>query len=203
MGQAFEVVDLGAAEQELSIEVRPGHTWEGMDCEPGTDFVISPPLTEEEHTTLIEKHGPGSQIGELLLFSREHIDHSLTLNVEDEPSEEQIENGIELAKEIITLKGLKAGKVVSAIGETTHEYLVLSQKGSIKLRPQLVDPEDIAEFVAVDREQVYRWIAEDRIPFVDLQDGEYKIPLHGFQGAMSQLFDMEGDMEKLLGDEPS
>jgi hypothetical protein len=65
------------------------------------------------------------------------------------------------------------------------------------LKPQLLDPEDIAEFVAVEREQVYLWMAEDKIPYVDLQNGEYKIPLHGFQCVMHELFDLEADLQTL------
>jgi hypothetical protein len=61
------------------------------------------------------------------------------------------------------------------------------------LKAQLLDPEDIAELVAVEREQVYTWMANDEVPYIGLKDGQFKIPLHGFQGVMPQLFDLEID----------
>lgn len=65
-------------------------------------------------------------------------------------------------------------------------------------KPSILDPEDIAELVAVDREQVYSWMSEDKIPYVDLGKGEYKIPLGGFQNMMPQLFDLAGDLEAIF-----
>lgn len=44
----------------------------------------------------------------------------LKLTADGEPSQEHVDLGLELAKEIIALKGLRAGKVVAAVNYWTH-----------------------------------------------------------------------------------
>jgi hypothetical protein len=74
---------------------------------------------------------------------------------------------------------------------------------SERSKPQLLTPEAIAESIAVDREEVYRWMAEDRVPFVDLQNGEYRIPLQGLHNALPELLDLEGELDTLYGEDAS
>lgn len=61
MADAFEVIDLGAVNKELRIEIDAGAGCIGSESEPDTDFYVKPPLTEEEHSTLLEQLGPESK----------------------------------------------------------------------------------------------------------------------------------------------
>jgi predicted site-specific integrase-resolvase len=76
-------------------------------------------------------------------------------------------------------------------------------KMSERSKPQLLTPEAAAESIAVDREQVYLWMAEDRVPFVDLQDGEYRVPLQGLHNALPELLDLEDELDTLYEEDSS
>lgn len=77
------------------------------------------------------------------------------------------------------------------------------------LKLQILTPYEIAEFVDVEPEQVFKWMVTDSIPYVELQDqgGEYRIPFHGFQSCMLDLFHLEeggdGSVREPASDNPS
>lgn len=155
MADAFEVIDLGAVNQELRIEVDAGVGCMGSDSEPDTDFYVKPPLTETEHSTLIEQLGPESKVGELLVAGTEKEGEWLKLTADGEPSQEHVDLGIELAKEIITLKGLRAGKVVAAVNKKVQTHLVRS-KTETELAGEHVTIIDADEFEEASRDPANR-----------------------------------------------
>lgn len=57
--------------------------------------------------------------------------------------------------------------------------------------------DEIARLAADDRENIIEFIRSDRIPYVALPEG-ILIPLGGFQMCMSDLYDLEGDLQALL-----
>jgi hypothetical protein len=67
------------------------------------------------------------------------------------------------------------------------------------IQPQLLSPEEAAELIAAEREDVYHWIAADKVPFVELpgQRGEYRIPMHGFLQCISELYDLPGALRAI------
>jgi hypothetical protein len=69
--------------------------------------------------------------------------------------------------------------------------------GERVVKAQLINPEQAAELRAVDREQVYLWMSDDKVPYVDLQNGEFKLPLHGFLQCIPELCDLPGELRAL------
>ena len=65
---------------------------------------------------------------------------------------------------------------------------------SENLKPQIHAPEQIADYLGVDREQVYLWMADEKIPYVENGEGDYRIPLGGVQTVLPQLINIEGDL---------
>lgn len=110
----FETIDLGAVNSDLRIEIDAGAGCMGNDMQPDTDFYIKPPLTEDEHGALVKHLSPESEVGKLLVAGVEKGAAWLKVTADGEPSQEHVDLGIELAEEIIMLKGLRAGKVVAA-----------------------------------------------------------------------------------------
>jgi hypothetical protein len=128
MAGHFEVIDVD--EVDVSIEIKNGHEWAGMDYPPGTDFVVKPPLSIDEHIELFERTGLTSRIGVLLIGSVEHVGVSSSYNAEGEPGEEQVSLGVEMAKEILAIKGLRTAKVSMALGNAAQSRLVLVTAGA-------------------------------------------------------------------------
>ena len=65
------------------------------------------------------------------------------------------------------------------------------------LKPQIVSPEDVANLLAIDRDQVDLWLAEGKIPHVETSGGEILIHLQGCINALSRVLDLSGDLEKI------
>jgi hypothetical protein len=63
----------------------------------------------------------------------------------------------------------------------------------------LFSKSEAARFVAVPEEQVQEWLDAELIPFAQLPDGEYLIPMGGLQCAMTNLpgIDLEADLRSL------
>lgn len=64
---------------------------------------------------------------------------------------------------------------------------------------RLLSPEEAATLVGVDREEVYHWMADDKVPHVELtgQRGEYRLPMQGLLASMPNLFDLAEDLKAL------
>lgn len=168
MASPFEVVDLNAAEQQLTIEIRPGRTWEGMDYEPGTDFRIIPPLTADEHMELISSQEPGSklyqEVGGGVMTEGEWLD----LNFELEADQDEVEHAVELAQAIITIKGIKAAKIVNTIGEVTHEYLVRC-KNAAEVTGEQIPVIDADEFEEASKDPANRAFLQEARDYMETQ----------------------------------
>ena len=127
MTDAFEVISMRAVDAGLRIDVEAGAGCIDTDSEHDTDFYIKPPLTEGERLTLVGRFGPQTQLGELLFAGIEESDEWPKLTTDGAPDLEHVDLGIELAKEIITLRGLRAGKVVAAVNGELQTHLVRSK----------------------------------------------------------------------------
>jgi hypothetical protein len=122
MADEFLTINLTAVEQQLNIEV--GDAGNNVDAQPETYVIVEPPITNEEYMELIEQVDPRSKIGYLLTGSLEKDGEGSRFTAEGAPSEENVNLGLELAKRIIGVRGIRSGKVVAAIGENVTSYLV-------------------------------------------------------------------------------
>ena len=127
MADKFEVLNLGEIEQELRIEVDAGAGCIGEAEHPDTYIYVKPPVEMREHSVLRSTFSPDTEIGRMLSRTFvENKEHWTRFTVQGNPSQEHADMGIELAKELITLRGIKAGKVVAAVDGKTESHLVLS-----------------------------------------------------------------------------
>ncbi len=55
----------------------------------------------------------------------------------------------------------------------------------------ILSPEECAELVLIEPEAVYIHMANDKVPYIDRQDGTYAIPLGGFLGSLEGLLDLK------------
>jgi hypothetical protein len=70
------------------------------------------------------------------------------------------------------------------------------------ITPQLLTPEQAAQLVDERVQVVMDWIANDRIPYVTTpaapgEPEQYRIPLQGFINALSDIYDLDGELEAL------
>ena len=123
MANEFEDIK-GEVFQELRIEIDAGIGCMGSNSDPDTDIDVKPPLNGTEHEKLVERLDPESQLGALIVSAQEVTGEWPRFTADGEPSQEHVDLGIELAHEMINLRGLRAGKVVAAIDNKLQTYFV-------------------------------------------------------------------------------
>lgn len=128
MAEQFEVIDLKAVE-ELKIFVDQGPDRLDPESLSSTDIYIAPPISADERAAIVERVGAESKLGELLVAGfREQVGLWVQLAANAQSIEEHAELGIELAKQIIALKGLRGARVaVSVAGGSMKSYLVMPE----------------------------------------------------------------------------
>ena len=134
MAGQFETLDLGAVDRDLRIEVGAGTGHMEFDeargkyaLKPSTEIRIQPPPTETEHAALVGSFGIESEVGRSLV-SGMPTGRGLKLTVNGAPSEKHLALSEDLARELITLKSLRAARIVETVDGKDQEHLVLYQE---------------------------------------------------------------------------
>lgn len=123
-GPQFETLDLSAIEHDLRIEIGPGAGCIGEDPTPDTD-IYAKPLGVSQFAIVRQTLGSDSELAKQLVSgSIEPV--GLKFTVDGKPNQEHIDLGIELAQEIIKLKGLRGAIVVAEVDEELQQHLVLA-----------------------------------------------------------------------------
>lgn len=123
MAEGFRVIDIDAAEKALRIDILASQG-DGFSVSE-TDMLVTPPITTDEHDRILEKVGVESALGRQLVSGVEIGDESLKFTLDGTPSEAHRWYGVELAKQIVALKGIGAALVVTCIDNETRQELVL------------------------------------------------------------------------------
>ena len=77
-----------------------------------------------------------------------------------------------------------------------------------QLGVQLITAAEAAEILHVTPRTIHGWISEGTIPYVELPRGggskrSYRIPLQGLLNSLSGNYDLAGEVEALLAQEPA
>lgn len=67
---------------------------------------------------------------------------------------------------------------------------------------RLVSTTEAANLLGVDRRTVVNWIKADRVRYVELPGGSYRIPLSDLLAALGGTFDMREVVESAIAREP-
>lgn len=62
---------------------------------------------------------------------------------------------------------------------------------------KLLTTGEAGALVGVSARTVQNWAKADRIPYLELPSGEYRIPLNGFLASMGGTFDLGAELVKL------
>lgn len=139
----FELLDLGTVGQGLRIDIENyigiGPADEPDNMPTNTWLRLRPPLTDAEHVTLVESVGPESKLGELLVSATEKTEIDPIFTSTGEPSVEHLARAAQLALAIMKIRGFTAGRILTDIDGTTHDYLVSSEFSS----RTLIDPDEL------------------------------------------------------------
>ena len=67
----------------------------------------------------------------------------------------------------------------------------------IAARPQLLTVAQAASLLSVSERTVRRWIAADRVPYLRLPSGEYRIPQGALLASLRGNYDLAGELQRL------
>ncbi len=70
--------------------------------------------------------------------------------------------------------------------------------------PQLLKVSEVAEMLSVDRRTVVNWIEQERVPYLRLPGGAYRLPMQGLLSSLSGTYDLAAELreqdEAVLGE---
>jgi excisionase family DNA binding protein len=74
--------------------------------------------------------------------------------------------------------------------------------------PQLLKVSAVAEMLNVSPRTVLKWIEQERVPYVKLPGGEYRLPLQALLSSLGGTYDLAGalrqqDQEVLAREQPN
>ncbi|HEY4918012.1 MAG TPA: helix-turn-helix domain-containing protein [Solirubrobacteraceae bacterium] len=64
-------------------------------------------------------------------------------------------------------------------------------------RPQLLTVAQAASLLSVNERTVRRWIAGERVPYLRLPSGEYRIPQGALLASLRGNYDLAGELQQL------
>jgi excisionase family DNA binding protein len=68
---------------------------------------------------------------------------------------------------------------------------------AVAARPQLLTVSQAASLLNVSDRTIYRWIKAERIPFLTLPSGEYRIPQGALLASLRGTYDLAGELRQL------
>ncbi len=141
MANNVEVVNLEKVQEEVTIGIGSQQT----PSDIYTYYSVKPPLSEAEHQTLIDKLGTENKVGQIILGGMQRKDEWQRLTIEGGLNQEHVELGIELASEIIALRGLRSGRVMAIVEEEFQNYFLFNKSESEGEDLTVIDAEEFAE----------------------------------------------------------
>jgi excisionase family DNA binding protein len=83
--------------------------------------------------------------------------------------------------------------------------LAIEQKTELPTLPRLLTTKEVAGMLRVTTRTVQNWIEQERIPFVRLPTGQFRIPLQGLLTSLGGSHDLnaelaEGDADSLAAE---
>jgi len=64
-------------------------------------------------------------------------------------------------------------------------------------RPKLITTKQAADLLNVSQRTVTNWIEADKVPYVRLPGGEYRLPLSGLLACLSGTYDLAAEIREL------
>lgn len=125
MAESFELVEIDDLREGLHITIEQGPSTTGPDSEATTDVYIRPPLSPTEGLELLST--------ELDEDTRQSFHASLETDtwtkftLDGLPSEAHKTRGIELAKALVSIRGLKGAVVTTVMARKTRSLAVLAR----------------------------------------------------------------------------
>lgn len=67
----------------------------------------------------------------------------------------------------------------------------------IALKPKLLTVAQAAELLAVSEKTIRRWLADERVPYLKLPGGGYRIPQGALLASLAGTYDLSGELKEL------
>lgn len=133
MAQGYEVLNLKDVANDLAITIGPGvGTMNPIDPQPNTEISVTPPTSIEEHVQILESLEAESELGQLMNGTLEEVGKKVTLFAQGETGQRHIDLGVQLAEQIMTIRGLRAARIVAAVGtEGVESFVVLAPQPAV------------------------------------------------------------------------
>jgi excisionase family DNA binding protein len=74
-------------------------------------------------------------------------------------------------------------------------------RSSARSAPQLLTPAEAAQLLSVSPRTITNWIHDDRIPYVTLPSGGYRVPLHALLRSLGGNYDLAQDFRAAQDDD--
>jgi excisionase family DNA binding protein len=68
---------------------------------------------------------------------------------------------------------------------------------AVRSQPKLLSTKQAAELLNVSKRTILNWIENDRVPYVKLPGGDYRIPLTGLLASLSGTYHLDEEIRAL------
>jgi excisionase family DNA binding protein len=68
---------------------------------------------------------------------------------------------------------------------------------AVRSQPKLLSTKQAAELLNVSRRTILNWIESDKIPYVKLPGGDYRVPLAGLLASLSGTYRLDEELRAL------
>lgn len=161
MADIYEVIDLGPKDEQLLVGVERGFAGHG-DSSRATEIFVTPFITEQEQRDLEEVTVPGSPMSALLTTALMGQGEWTRFTTEGEPTEQDEALALELAREVINLRGIKAARVALNNRSSRERRLVRAVDETEGSNKEYMTEVSTVEFG--ERSEIERRASEAAIP---------------------------------------